>query len=209
MVTMFHRVCLLAGFLIAPLLLSSPASAGQYNEVLSVGDAAPEWKDLPGTDGKKHSLAELADKPVVVVIFTCVSCPTAADYEDRINALAQKDPENVAVVAICVNRVPEDRLEKLTERATEKKFQFQYLYDESQAIARAYGAVFTPEFYVLDRDRKIVYMGAMDDATDPAQVKTRYVNEAIAAALKGTEPETTETIARGCRVRYARERRKP
>lgn len=208
MMTVFHRVCVIAAFLIAAFLFGSPASAGKYNEVLSVGDAAPEWKGLPGTDGKTHSLAELADKPVVVVVFTCVSCPTAADYEDRINALAKKDPENVAVVAICVNRVPEDSLEKLTERAAEKKFQFQYLYDESQAIARAYGAVFTPEFYVLDRDRNVIYMGAMDDATDPVQVKARYVDDAISSALKGTQPAMSETIARGCRVRYARERRK-
>jgi peroxiredoxin len=208
MVTMAQRVCLIAVLMTIALLGSQSASAGKFNEVLSIGDAAPQWNNLPGTDGKSHSLSDLADKPVVVVVFTCVSCPTAADYEDRINALAQKDPENVAVVAICVNQVAEDRLEKLTERAAEKKFQFQYLHDESQAIARAYGAVFTPEFYVLDRNRKVVYMGAMDDATDPTQVKIRYVDDAVAAALKGVAPETSETIARGCRVRYARERRK-
>ncbi|SFJ09139.1 redoxin family protein [Planctomicrobium piriforme] len=185
------------------------AHAGEFNEVLSIGSIAPSWTDLPGTDGKSHSLADLAAKPVVVVIFTCVSCPTAADYEDRINALATThggDSSQVAVVTVCVNRVEADRLPALTARAAEKKFQFTYLYDESQKIARDFGAVFTPEFYVLDRDRKVIYMGAMDDNTDPAKVTQHYVDDAVAAALAGKSPETKEVIARGCRVRYVRQR---
>jgi peroxiredoxin len=191
------------------LLVSAVLSAGEYNEVLSVGDAAPTWTKLPGTDGKEHSLADLKDKAAVVVVFTCASCPTAVDYEERINALAKAhggEKGQVGVVAICVNRVDGDQLPALTERAKEKKFAFDYLYDESQKIAKDYGAVFTPEFYVLNRERKIVYMGAMDDSTDPAGVKKKYVEEAIAAALEDKSPEMKEVIARGCRVRYARER---
>lgn len=187
-----------------------PLRAGEFNEVLSIGDAAPVWTDLPGTDGKPHSLADLKSKDVVVLVFTCVSCPTAVDYEARIQALAElhSAPDSkVAVVAVCVNRVEEDKLPALTKRAKEKQFAFRYQYDESQQIAKKYGALFTPEFFVLDRNRKIAYMGAMDDSTDPAGVKTRYVEDAIAAALKGEKPAVTETIARGCRVRYARERR--
>jgi peroxiredoxin len=195
---------------VATLFLGTCALAGEYNEVLSIGDKGPAWAALPGTDGKNHSLADLADKPVVVVVFTCASCPTAVDYEDRINSLAKAhagEKGQVAVVAICVNQVKEDQLPALTERAKQKGFAFTCLYDESQKIAKDYGAVFTPEFYVLDRDRKVVYMGAMDDATDAARVTRRYVDEAIAAALAGKKPELTEVIARGCRVRYARERR--
>lgn len=200
-------------FLAAALIafsMGALALAGQYNEVLSIGDKGPAWSDLPGTDGKKHSLGELAEKPVVVVVFTCASCPTAADYEERINALAKAhaaEKGQVAVVAISVNKVKEDQLPALTERAKAKGFAFTYLYDESQKVAKDYGAVFTPEFYVLDRDRKVVYMGAMDDATDASKVTRRYVDEAIAAALSGKKPEVGEVIARGCRVRYARERR--
>lgn len=187
----------------------SALQAGEYNEVLSIGDAAPAWTDLPGVDGKQHSLSDLKDKSAVVVVFTCVSCPTAADYEDRINALAKAhagEEGQVAVVAICVNRVKEDQLPALTERAKEKGFAFTYLYDESQKVAKDYGAVFTPEFYVLDRDRKVVYMGAMDDSTDPAKVQKTYVADAIAAVVQNKTPEAKEVIARGCRVRYARER---
>lgn len=184
--------------------------AGEFNEVLSVGDKAPAWADLPGTDGKKHSLAELKDKDVVVLVFTCLSCPTAVDYEDRINALAKlhAGPNGkVAVVAVCVNQIEADRLPKLQTRAKEKDFAFQYLSDESQKIAKDYGAIFTPEFYVLNKDRRVVYMGAMDDSTEAAKVQHKYVEAAIAASLKGEKPAVVETLARGCRVRYARERK--
>lgn len=190
--------------------LAVSASAGEYNEVLSVGDKVPGWENLPGTDGKGHSLVELKDKDVVVLVFTCLSCPTAVDYEERINNLAKQHSGpsgKVAVVAVCVNQVAPDRLPKLTARAKEKGFAFQYLSDESQKIAKDYGAIFTPEFYVLDRDRHLIYMGAMDDSTDPAAVKLKYVEAAIAAALKGERPAVTETLARGCRVRYVRDRK--
>lgn len=197
------------GILLGLVLAVSTATAGEFNEILNIGDAAPVWKDLPGTDGKTHSLADYRDRDVLVVVFTCASCPTAVDYEARINALAQstKADGNVAVVAICVNRVKGDTLPDLTERAREQGFEFDYLHDETQKIARDFGAIFTPEFYVFDRDRKLVYMGALDDVSDAAKVQRRYVEEAIEATLKGKAPEVKETIARGCRVRYARERR--
>lgn len=194
----------------AVVLVASSGRAGEYNEVLSIGDAAPVWANLPGTDGKSHGLAELKDRDVVVVVFTCVSCPTATDYEGRIQTLAEHysgGDSRVAIVPICVNRVAEDRLDALAVRVNVKKFAFHYLYDESQKIAKDFGAIFTPEFYVFDRERKLVYMGAMDDKTDADKVERRYVEEAIAAALAGKTPEVTETIARGCRVRYTRERR--
>lgn len=191
--------------------LPSPAQAGKYNDVLNIGDAAPAWSDLPGVDGKTHSLADLAGKEVIVVIFTCNSCPIAVDYEDRIIALARKHAaadSKVAVVAINVNTIEADKLPKMRERAELKGFTFPYLYDESQKIGRAYGATFTPEFFVLNAARKIVYMGGMDDNSDPAMVQTNYLDPAIDAVLAGRAPEMPETVARGCRVRYQRERRK-
>lgn len=190
--------------------LGLPVQAGEFNEVLSIGDAAPVWSNLPGTDGKSHSLADYKDKAAVVLVFTCASCPTAVDYEDRINDLAKRlgGPNGkVAIVAVCVNRVKGDTLAELTERAKRREFAFDYLHDESQKIAKDYGAIFTPEFYVLGRDRKIAYMGAFDDKTDAALVQQRHVEAAITAVLKGEQPAVKETIARGCRVRYARERK--
>src|SRR5215831_9637475 len=100
--------------LLVLVLLAGAVPAGKFNEVLSPGDAAPAWSDLPGVDGKKHSLADLKDKDVVVVVFTCCSCPAAEDYEDRIIAFAKKHAESkVALVAINVNTIPEDRLDKM------------------------------------------------------------------------------------------------
>jgi peroxiredoxin len=201
------RITLISGLLA---VLATPVLAGKYNAVLNVGDEAPAWSDLEGVDGKRHSLDDLADKDVVVVVFTCNSCPVATDYEDRIIALSKKYAGaggKAALVAINVNQLPEDRLPAMKERAAAKGFDFPYLYDESQDIGRAYGAAFTPEFFVLDRRRKIAYMGGMDDSSNSEAVKHRYLEPAVQAALAGDEPAVAEAPAIGCRVRYARKRR--
>ncbi len=205
---MTNRSCLRIAFTL--FALCTTAVAGEFNEVLNIGDAAPSWSNLPGTDGKSHSLADYKEKAAVVLIFTCASCPTAVDYEDRLNELAKRfggANGQVAFVAVCVNRVKGDLLVDLTERAKQRQFAFDYLHDESQKIAKDYGAIFTPEFYVLGRDRKLVYMGAFDDKTDAALVQQRHVEAAITAVLKNESPAVKETAARGCRVRYARERK--
>ena len=193
--------------LTSPLLAGWLAEAGEYNPVMNIGDAAPAWKDLPGVDGKKHSLADLKDKKTLVVVFTCNSCPYAVAYEDRILAFAKKHADRVAVVAINVNLIPDDSLEKMKERAREKQFTFPYLFDETQKVAKEYGATFTPEFFVLGTDRKIIYMGGMDDNSDASLVKNNYLEDAVAAALRGEKPKVQEAVALGCRIRYARERR--
>ncbi|RLS41678.1 MAG: thioredoxin family protein [Planctomycetota bacterium] len=189
------------------LVIFGNVSAGEFNSALNVGDPAPVWSDLPGADGKTHSLADLKDTKVVVVVFTCNSCPVAAEYEDRIIAFAKNHAEDVAVVAINVNRIEEDNLEHMKERAESKKFPYLYLFDESQKIAKDFGATYTPEFYVLGPDRKIVYMGGMDDNSDPAIVTENYLEPAVESILKGTPLKTKETRAIGCRVRYARARK--
>jgi peroxiredoxin len=195
-----HRFAAIAFICFVP----SFSLAGEFNSTLNIGDAGPAWKNLPGVDGKEHSLADLDAKKPVVVVFTCNSCPIATDYEDRIIAIARKFADQVNFVAINVNRVPEDSLAKMKTRAEAKKFLYPYLFDESQQIAKDYGAVFTPEFFVLNADRKIVYMGGLDDNSDATQVKTNYLEPAILAVLKGAKPETQETAARGCRIRFAR-----
>lgn len=199
-----HRFTLL-------LLFFSTASiaAGEYNPVLDIGDAAPAWKDLPGIDGQKHSLAGLKDREAIVVVFTCNSCPYSVDYEDRIVALTKLLAQRqVAVVAINVNKIPEDSFQAMKERAVAKSFNFAYLYDETQQIARDYGATYTPGFFVLDRERKIAYMGSLDDSPEASKVKQRYVEDAVSAVLLGKTPKVTETVSIGCRVRLERQRRR-
>lgn len=188
-------------------LATSTAQAGEYNQVLNIGDPAPAWSDLPGTDGKRYALADFKDKKLLVVVFTCNSCPVAVDYEDRIIAFARRHAENVGVVAINVSRADEDSLEEMRKRAELKKFPYPYLADASQSIGRAYGAGSTPEFFVLSPERKVVYMGAMDDNSNAKQAKVNHLEAAVAAALSGKQPDTKETYAHGCRIRYARQRK--
>src|SRR6478735_3247106 len=102
----------------------SAAGAGKYNKVLAPGDKAPAWENLEGTDGKKHSLADLKDKDLVVVVFTCNSCPFAEQYA--------KPNAKVGLVAINVNTAKADALPAMKERAQKMKFNFAYLYDPTQ-----------------------------------------------------------------------------
>jgi peroxiredoxin len=193
-------------------VLAASAMAGKYNSVLNIGDAAPAWTDLEGIDGKKHSLAELAGKDVVVVVFTCNSCPVASDYEDRIVEFAKKHARpsgKVALVAINVNKIADDLLPKMKERAESKGFDFPYLYDDTQKIGKDYGANFTPEVFVLNKQRQVVYMGGIDDNSNPLEVKANYLGLAVEAALEGKSPSKTEAPAIGCRIRYERQRRTP
>jgi peroxiredoxin len=189
-------------------LLASPTAAGpgKFNKVLAPGDAAPAWENLEGTDGKKHSLADLKDKDVVVVVFTCNSCPVAEGYEPRIVAFAEKyaKPDaKVALVAINVNTGKADALPAMKERAQKRKFNFAYLYDSSQEIARKYGAMYTPEFFVLGKDRKVFYTGAMDDKSPPGEPKTHHLEAAVTAALAGKPIDAKETSAgAGCRIKF-------
>lgn len=192
------------------LVLSSVCEVAAQNPKIRIGDSAPDWIDLKGTDDRSYSLADFSHKAVLVICFTCNSCPYSVDYEDRLIAFHKKfadHKDGVAVVAINANKKPSETLEKMKERATSKSFTFPYVIDETQQVADAYGASFTPEFFVLNRERKIVYMGAMDDKTDATQVQQRYLELAIEAALKGEIPEVKEVPARGCAIPYRRSRK--
>lgn len=190
-------------FLMAALTIT-PAIGGEFNKKVNIGDQAPTFTGLEGVDGKTYSLNDFKSKDVVVVVITCNHCPVAVDYEDRIinftKKYASSADSKVAVVAINVNNLEADKLPKMKERAKEKGFNFTYLYDPSQKIGRELGASVTPEFFVLNKERKIVYMGAMDDNNKNPQ--TNYLEPAVEAALKGEKPGQTETKARGCGVKF-------
>lgn len=178
---------------------SSPAE----KKSLEVGDPAPAWSKLEGVDGKKHSLADLKEAKAVAVVFTTNHCPVAKAYEDRLVALhKQYADKGVALVAINVNNNEADRLPKMKERAEEKGFQFDYLYDSSQKIGRAFGATVTPHAFLLDGNRKVVYMGAIDDNQDEDKVENHYLKDAIDAVLAGNAPEPATTKQFGCGIQY-------
>ncbi len=191
--------CIVLVLLLAP----GVRAQGKFNKTVAVGQAGFAWTDLPGVDGKKHSLADLKDRELVVLCVTCNHCTIAIRYEDRIIEFAKKYADKkVALVAINVNLREADRLPKMAARATKKGFPFAYLFDESQKVGHAYGATMTPEFFVLNKERKIVYLGAMDDNNDPESVQKRYLEEAVEAALQGKAPPIAETKVRGCLVEY-------
>jgi peroxiredoxin len=195
-----------ASFVFALLL----AEIGFAADALKIGGPAPEWSKLKGTDGKAYSLSDFAEKDVLVVVFTCNSCGYAQDYEDRIIKLAKshcgKD-DLAALVAINPNKIAEDLPERMKIRAEAKGYTFPYVWDETQQTARAYGAKWTPEFYVFNKERKLVYHGALDDDNDAEKAKVNYVADAIDAALAGKTPQVQEEPARGCAVRYERPKR--
>ncbi len=192
------------GLLLA-MLIATPITAGQFNRVLSIGDQAPAWNSLAGVDGKPHSYDDMAAAKFVVVAFTCNSCPYAVDVESRLIALSKKATALGGIlVAINVNTIDEDALPAMREKAKNVGFEFDYLYDPTQEIANQFGAKTTPEFYVLGPDRKVVYMGSLDDSPDGKAVTKRYVEAAIDALLTGGSAEVTETVPIGCRIRFAR-----
>ena len=201
------RLSMFIGITVFVAIQTSLSHAGQYNQVLNIGDVAPTWEGLVGVDDKPHALTDLASKEVVVVVFTCNSCPYAVDAEDRLIALHKKYLDRgVALIAINVNKVEEDLLSAMKEKATEKGFEFPYLFDATQQIARDFGAMVTPEVYVLDAQRRVRYMGSIDDSPDGKQIQAKFVESAIDAVLAGDSPEITETVPIGCRLRYERKR---
>lgn len=170
---------------------------------LKVGDAAPSWSGIVGIDDKAHGLSDYSKAEAIVLVFTCNHCPVAVDYEDRLVAL-QKDyqAKGVQVVAVNVNTIPADRLDKMKERAKAKEFNFPYLYDETQKIGHDYGATCTPHVFVLDKSRKIAYMGAIDDSRAAGRVKTSYLRNALDAVLAGEKPAKAATKQFGCSIKY-------
>src|SRR5205823_1502121 len=153
-----------AALLIAALGVSAQAGGTKFG----IGSSAPNFKDLPGVDGKKHALSDYK-KDVLVICITCNHCPVAVAYEDRIIEFNKKYGKKIDFVAVNVNNLEADKLDKMKIRAQEKGFNFPYLYDESQELARSLNAKVTPEFYVFNKDRKLVYWGPLDNSqTSPS-----------------------------------------
>jgi peroxiredoxin len=175
----------------------------QEEKKLKIGDPAPTWSGIAGTDDAKHGLADYKKAKLIVLVFTCNHCPVAVAYEDRLVAL-QKDYEakGVQVVAVNVNNLAEDKLDKMKERAKAKGFNFPYLYDPTQKIGRDYGATVTPHVFLLDKDRKLAYAGRIDDSQPPKKVKKQDLRAALDALLAGEKPPVTVTKQFGCTIKW-------
>jgi len=174
---------------------------------LSIGDLAPSFKGLLGVDGQRYSLEDFRDKRALAVVISCNHCPTVKAYESRIKAIQGEFGERgFLLVAINPNdaeQYPEDSYENMAKRAREKGFNFPYLRDEDQSVARAYGATRTPEVFLFDHDRHLRYHGRIDDnVDDPGKVRAHYLRDAVSALLAGKKVPVTETMPVGCTVKW-------
>ncbi|MCS7177350.1 MAG: thioredoxin family protein [Candidatus Kapabacteria bacterium] len=179
----------------------------------TIGDTVADFR-LRNVDGTLVALSQYArDARGVVVVFTCNSCPYAKAYEQRIIELHQSfAPKGFPVLAIQPNdpqRSPDDSFEKMQQRAAEKGYPFPYVWDETQEVARRFGARRTPEVFLLRRAGEVfvvAYKGAIDDnSEDPSAVRQRYVADAINALLRGETPSVTQTRAVGCTIKWRRQ----
>ncbi|MHC1738802.1 MAG: thioredoxin family protein [Ignavibacteriaceae bacterium] len=173
---------------------------------LSLGDSAPGFS-LKGTDNRTSSLDSFKDKKLLLVIFSCNHCPYVRAYEKRIIALqndyAEKGLQIVAINSNDSSRYPEDSFEEMAKRASETGFNFPYLHDENQEIAVAYGASHTPELFLFNEERKLVYTGKIDDNwQEPEKVRSNYLRNAMEEVLAGKDVSVPETYAIGCTIKW-------
>lgn len=183
-----------------PIQTKTIEEIGGYN----IGDVATDF-ELKNIDGSMVSLASIENAKGYIVTFTCNECPFAKLYEDRLIALHNTyEPKGYPVIAINPNSINggKEGYEAMQERAKEKEFPFVYLMDDKQEIYPKYGAVRTPHVFILDAERKIQYIGTIDDnSRSPEDVKVKYVEDAISALEKGEKPTPNLTKAIGCPIK--------
>jgi len=193
--------------LVAIAAITIPALAGKFNTKVSVGEKAPTFSGLPAIHNGEQTSVSLSDlkDDVVVLVFVANHCPVVVAYEDRLVDFTNdyKD-KGVRVVGISVSTMDQDKLPGIKEYMKDHKSNYVYAYDESQALGRAYGATNTPQFFVLDKERKIRYTGAMDDNQSEGKVTKTYLRDAVDAVLKGESPAVDETKAKGCGISYSK-----
>ena len=192
---------------------SPPLQAGEYNAVVEIGAAMPEFSELPATDGTTLSSTDLSVE-VVVLVFLANHCPWVQGMDPDLVALVDDlQSDRVRVVGVSVNHREDDRLPAMKKHGEQAGYNFTYVYDESQELGRALGATRTPEYYVFDQDRELVYMGLLHNSPaskrrdgtihyTEGEPREFYVADAVKALLAGREIPVAETRAHGCSVEY-------
>ncbi len=172
---------------------------------LKEGDQAPDF-DLIGVDDKNHSLNSYKDFDGLRVIFICNHCPYVKAKVDAINEIHEKFKDRVALVGINSNdpiNYPDDSFENMKKVAREKGIKYDYLVDDSQEIAKKYGAICTPDPFLFDKERKLVFHGRIDNAMNPddtATEKTMISN--IEKLLAGEKIEKNFDPSIGCSIKW-------
>ncbi len=176
---------------------------------LKEGDAAPDFA-LRGIDDKEHSLKDYGGKEAIMIVFMCNHCPYVIAKTEIMNQLFEKySSKGVAIIGINSNDAksyPDDSFENMKKFAAEKKLKFDYLVDETQEVAKAYGAACTPDPFLFDKNFHLVYRGRFDDALAPtASVTTKDMEEAIEAVLSGNRPKQFFLPSIGCSIKWKKE----
>ncbi|MGH8023718.1 MAG: thioredoxin family protein [Limisphaerales bacterium] len=175
--------------------------------MLPLGTAAPDFK-LPDTNGKMVSLADFKSAPALVVLFICNHCPYVKHIRSGLAQFARDyASKGVAIAAINSNdteNYPEDSPAKMKEEARLAGYSFPYLYDETQAVAKAYHAACTPDIYLFDRQQKLVYRGQFDESRpgNGAPVTGKDLRAALDAVLAGQPVSTAQKPSMGCNIKW-------
>jgi peroxiredoxin len=187
--------------------------AGKYNAIMNIGDPLPVFSHLPSTAGNTVSSDQIGEQ-VLVIVSLANHCPWVRGMDkDLVELVSTFEDQSVRFIGLSVNHREDDRLPAMKIHADKNGYQFDYLYDESQALGRKLGATRTPEYFVFNGERNLVYMGALYDSPakmnhdgsvshingEPAEF---YVRDAIVSVLSGEQVEINETRAHGCTVKY-------
>lgn len=191
--------------LFAVLTITLVSAMSPVADDYKVGQQAADFS-LKNVDGTMVSLKDYKSVNGYIVVFTCNTCPYAVMYEDRLIELHNKyAPLGYPVVAINPNDPSVkagDDFASMQARAKEKNFPFKYLFDDGQKVYPAFGAQRTPHVYLLDANRYVRYIGAIDDnAQNPSEVSIKYLENAITAMQAGNNPDPSETKAIGCTIK--------
>jgi peroxiredoxin len=177
------------------------------SEMVVLGTKAPHF-NLPDTAGKMVSLKDFETSPALLVVFMCNHCPFVKHIlTGLVELIKQYQPKGVAVVGINSNDVdsfPEDSPEMMRKIAREKGFTFPYLFDEYQKVAKAYHAACTPDFFLFDKNRKLVYRGQMDDSRpgNNVPVTGADLRAALDAVLEGSSVNPEQKPSMGCNIKW-------
>jgi peroxiredoxin len=175
--------------------------------MLELGTPAPDFT-LEDTSGRKVSLADFSGKDALLVIFMCNHCPYVKHIADEFSAFAREyQPKGLAVVGISSNdadNYPDDGPDKMVEEAKRRGYSFPYLYDENQEVAKAYRAACTPDFFLFDKTRKLVYRGQFDSSRpkNNEPVTGADMRAAVDAILSGEQPTADQVPSIGCNIKW-------
>jgi len=175
--------------------------------MVPLGTEAPPFR-LPNVDGRMVSIEDFKDAPALLVVFMCNHCPYVKHILPHLVGLAKEyQQRGVAIVGINSNDVssyPDDAPDKMAEVSRSMGFTFPYLFDESQEVARAYGAACTPDFYLFDRSRRLVYRGQMDDSRpgNGRPVTGADLRAAMDAVLAGRPVSADQKPSVGCNIKW-------